>query len=50
MVMVTDENLTWFDKTGFDTTNWDCSNTTDFVDILEWESKWFVDWTGWWDD
>ena len=36
------KKLTWFDKTGFDTTNWHCSDTTDFVDILEWETEWFV--------
>ena len=41
---------TWFDETSFDTTDWDCSDTTNFVDILEWESKWFVGWTGWGDD
>ena len=50
VVVITDEKLTWFDETSFNTTDWDCSNTTDFVDILEWESKWFVGWTAWWDD
>jgi len=44
------DDHTWFDETSFDTTDWDCSDTTNFVDILEWESKWFVGWTGWWDD
>jgi hypothetical protein len=25
---------TWFEDTGFDSSDWDCSNTTDFVNIL----------------
>jgi len=36
------DDHTWFDQTSLDTTDWDCSDTTDFVDILEWESEWFV--------
>ena len=41
---------TWLDNTSFNTANWDCSDTTDLVDILEWETEWLVGWTGWWDD
>merc|ERR1711962_375558 len=43
-------NHSWFDDTSFDSTDWHSSNTTDFVDILEWKSEWFVRWSGWWDD
>jgi hypothetical protein len=32
----------WFEDTGLDSTNWDCSDTRDLVDILEWESEWLV--------
>jgi len=35
-------NHSWFDDTSFDSTDWHSSNTTDFVDILEWKSEWFV--------
>jgi len=44
------DDHTGLDLTSLDTTDWDCSNTTDFVDILEWETKWLVVWAGWWDD
>jgi hypothetical protein len=33
---------TWFEDTSFNSTDWYCSNTTDFVNILEWKSEWFV--------
>jgi len=38
----------WLDDTGFDSTDWDCSDTRDLVDILEWESEWLEDWSLWW--
>lgn len=38
---------TWFEDTSFDSTDWDSTDSTDFVDILEWKSEWFVDWSLW---
>ena len=38
----------WLDDTSFDSTDWDCSDTRDLVDILEWESQWLEDWSLWW--
>jgi len=32
----------WFEDTGLDSADWDCSDTRDLVDILEWESEWLV--------
>jgi len=43
-------NHTGLDLASLDTTDWDCSDTTDFVDILEWETEWLVVGAGWWDD
>ena len=43
-------DLTWLNDTSFNTSNRDCANTTDFVNILEWETKWLVRWTGWWNN
>ena len=40
----------WLDDTGLDSTDWDSSDTRDLVDILEWESEWFEDWSLWWLD
>ena len=41
---------TWLDDTSLNTADWDCSDTTNFVNILEWETEWLVGWTLWWDD
>jgi len=41
---------TGLDDTGFDSADWHSSNTTDLVDVLEWESEWLVGGSGWWDD
>jgi hypothetical protein len=30
-----DDGHTWFQDTGFNTTDWDSSNTSNFVDILK---------------
>jgi len=38
------------DKTGLNSADWHSSNTTDLVDVLEGESEWLVDGSGWWDD
>jgi len=38
---------TWFDDTSFDSSDWYCTDTRDFVDILEWESKWGINWSFW---
>ena len=34
------DDHTGLDLASLDTTDWDCSDTTDLVDILEWETKW----------
>lgn len=36
------------DGTGLDTADWYSANTTDLVNILEWETEWLVRWAGWW--
>merc|ERR1711990_521628 len=41
---------TWLDDTGLNTADWDCSDTANFVDILEGKSKWLVGWSGWGND
>jgi len=38
----------WFKDTGFDSSDWDCSNTSNFVYILQWKSQSFISWSGWW--
>ena len=35
----------WLDDTSFNSTDWDCSNTRDLVDILKWESQWRCSWS-----
>jgi len=44
------DDHTGFDDTGFDSADWHSSDTTDLVDILEWESEGFVGWSDWWVD
>ena len=39
---------TWFKDTGFDSTDWDSTNTSDLVDVLEWDSEWFFSGSFWW--
>ena len=34
------DDHTGLDLTGLDTTDWHCSDTTDLVDVLEWETEW----------
>jgi len=41
---------TSLDDTGLDTTDWHSSDTANLVDILEWETEWFVNWSLWWWD
>jgi len=42
------DDHTGLEDTGLDTTDWYCSNTTNLVHILEWESEWLVSWSfGW---
>jgi len=41
------DDHTGFDGTGFDSADWHSSNTTDLVDVLEWESESFVGWSNW---
>merc|ERR1719356_2074735 len=37
-----DDNHTWLDDTGLNSTDWYSSNTSDLVDILKWKSEWLV--------
>ncbi|KAH3661722.1 hypothetical protein OGAPHI_005900 [Ogataea philodendri] len=41
-------NHTSLDDTGLDSSDWNSSNTTDLVDILQWQSQWLVRWSGRW--
>jgi hypothetical protein len=44
------DDHTCLDDTGLDTTNWHSSNTTNLVDVLEWETEWLFIWAlGEWD-
>jgi len=36
------DNHSWFKDTGFNSSYWDSSDTSNFVDILEWKSEWFI--------
>ena len=36
------ENHTWLEETCLDSSDWDSSNTTDLVHVLEWESEWLI--------
>jgi len=40
----------WLDDTGLNTTDGHCSNTTDLVNVLEWQTEGLVSGTLWWDD
>merc|ERR1711976_596623 len=41
------DDHTGLDDTGLDSTDWHSSNTTDLVDVLEWESESLVGWSDW---
>merc|ERR1740130_2405954 len=41
------DDLTWLDNTGLDAADWDCSNATDLVNILERKAEWLVYWPLW---
>merc|ERR1711992_498973 len=43
-------NHAWFDDTSLNTTYWNCSNTSNFVHILEWETKRLIGWSLGWND
>ena len=36
------DDHTWLQHTGFNSSDWDCSDTSDLVDVLQWESQWLV--------
>ena len=41
---------TWLEDTGFDSSDWDGSDTTDLVNVLKWESQWLFSWSFWGND
>jgi len=41
-------NHTGLELSSLNSSDWDCSNTSNLVDILEWESEWFLRWSLWW--
>jgi len=41
-------NHTGLEDSSLDSSDWDCSNTSNLVDILEWESEWLLRWSLWW--
>jgi hypothetical protein len=43
-------DTSWLEDTSLDTSYWDCSNTADLVDVLEWETEWLANWSLWWGD
>ena len=44
------DNHTGFDDSSFNTTNWDCSNASNFVNILKGQSEGLVCWSLWWNN
>lgn len=40
----------WLEDSGFDSSDWDCSDTSDLVDVLEWQSEWLIEGSDWWGD
>lgn len=40
-------DTSWLEHTSLDTSYWDCSNTADLVDVLEWETEWLGNWSLW---
>jgi len=40
-------NHTGLDDTGFNTADWHSSDTTNLVDVLEWETEGLIRWTAW---
>jgi hypothetical protein len=44
------DDHTWLEDTSFDSSDWHCANTSDLVDILEWDTEWLVDGSLWWFD
>jgi len=44
------DDHTGFDDTGLNSADWHSSNTTNLVDVLEWESEGFVGWSDGWVD
>jgi len=36
------DDHTWFEETCLNSSDWDSSNTTDLVDVLQGESEWFI--------
>jgi hypothetical protein len=40
-------DTSWLEDTSLDTSYWDCSNTADLVDVLEWETEWLCNWSLW---
>merc|ERR1740129_279571 len=44
------DDHTGLDDTGLHSAHWDCSNTSNFVNILEWQSEGLVSWSCWRND
>jgi len=40
----------WFQDSSFDSSDWDSSNTTNLINILQWKSQWLICWSLWWGD
>jgi len=36
------DDHTWLEETGLNSADWDSSNTSNLVDVLEWESEGFI--------
>jgi len=45
-----DDGHSWFHDTSFDTSDWNSSDTSDLVDVLEGNSEWLIGWSLWWGD
>ena len=37
----------WFEYACFDSADWDCADAGDAVDVLDWNTEWFVGWFCW---
>merc|ERR1712164_58176 len=43
-----DGDRSWLDDSGLNPSDWDSSNSSNLVNILEWKPEWLVGWPHWW--
>mmetsp|Transcript_16754 Transcript_16754/g.37905 ORF Transcript_16754/g.37905 Transcript_16754/m.37905 type:complete len:525 (-) Transcript_16754:84-1658(-) len=43
-----DDDHSWLDDSGLDSSDWNSSDSSDLVNVLEGKSEWLVGWSDWW--